>query len=141
MSPIEQARSASRALGMGAITVGMLGALSVHQRLLDPAERPVRFQSWMRGWAEALLRVFGVEASVQGILPPSAAGARLVVSNHRSPLDILLLLRSFGGVVLSRADLQHWPVLGVAARRAETIFVDRADAISGVLAVRALRDR
>jgi 1-acyl-sn-glycerol-3-phosphate acyltransferase len=141
MKPIEQARSASRALGMGAITLGMLGTLSLYQRLRDPSERPARFQTWMRGWADALLQVFGVESSIHGVLPPSAAGARLVVSNHRSPLDILLLLRTFGGVVLSRADLQHWPVLGIAARRAETIFVDRGDAMSGVLAVRALRDR
>jgi 1-acyl-sn-glycerol-3-phosphate acyltransferase len=103
---VATARSALRAVGMGAVTLGMLG-----------------------------------EASQHGTLPPSAAGARLVVSNHRSPIDILLLLRLFGGVVLSRADLAKWPVLGLAARRAETIFVDRTDTMSGVLAVRALRDR
>lgn len=71
----------------------------------------------------------------------AAKSARLVVSNHRSPLDILLLLERFGGVVLSRADLANWPILGPAARKAETIFVDREDTLSGVLAVRALRDR
>jgi 1-acyl-sn-glycerol-3-phosphate acyltransferase len=100
------------------------------------------FERWMQNWAQLLLHVFGVRAVVSGSLQPSAAGrARLIVANHRSPIDILLLLRQCGGVVLSRADLATWPVLGPAARKAETIFVDRDDTVSGVLAIRALRDR
>jgi 1-acyl-sn-glycerol-3-phosphate acyltransferase len=71
----------------------------------------------------------------------TAARARLIVSNHRSPLDIPLLLRRFGGVALSRADLANWPVLGPAARSAETIFVDRTDTMSGVVAARTIRER
>jgi 1-acyl-sn-glycerol-3-phosphate acyltransferase len=140
-TPTETARGAARALGMGALTLSMLGGVSLHQRLVSAEAQPALFQTWMKAWADHVLRIFGVSWSLHGELPPAAAGARLVVSNHRSPLDILLLLRLFGGVVLSRADLAEWPVLGLAARRAETIFVDRADTLSGVLAVRALRDR
>jgi 1-acyl-sn-glycerol-3-phosphate acyltransferase len=138
---LETARSAARALGMGALTLGMLGGVSLHQRLVPAESQQALFQAWMKTWADRVLRIFGVSWSLHGELPPMAAGARLVVSNHRSPLDILLMLRLFGGVVLSRSDLANWPVLGLAARRAETIFVDRADTVSGVLAVRALRDR
>jgi 1-acyl-sn-glycerol-3-phosphate acyltransferase len=126
---------------MGVFTLGMLGAEALHQRVLRPEQPQQVFQNWMQGWAEGLLRIFGVAWSLHGNLPPPARGARLVVANHRSPIDILLLLRQFGGVVLSRADLAQWPVLGLAARRAETIFVDRSDTVSGVLAVRALRAR
>jgi 1-acyl-sn-glycerol-3-phosphate acyltransferase len=137
----QAARSAARGVSMAAVTLGMLGGVSIHQRLAEPAREHVLFQRWMQAWAQTLLRVFGVAASIHGRLPPSAAGARLVVANHRSPIDILLLLRLFGGVVLSRADLADWPLLGLAARRAETIFVDRQSAMSGVIAVRALRAR
>jgi 1-acyl-sn-glycerol-3-phosphate acyltransferase len=134
------ARSGARALGMGTLTVSMLAGVSVHEWLSAPeAQRPV-FQRWMKVWAHSLLWLFGVRARWHGAAPPTAR-ARLVVSNHRSPLDILLLLQHFGGVVLSRADLANWPILGPAARKAETIFVDRENTLSGVLAVRALRDR
>jgi 1-acyl-sn-glycerol-3-phosphate acyltransferase len=138
---VDAARSGARALGMGALTLGMLGGVSLHQRFTAPAARDAQFQRWMQLWAEGLLRLFGVQSSLHGVQPTAATGARLIVSNHRSPIDILLLLRHFGGVVLSRSDLATWPVLGSAARRAETIFVDRADTMSGVLAIRQLRDR
>jgi 1-acyl-sn-glycerol-3-phosphate acyltransferase len=141
MPTLDVARSGARAVGMGAFTLSMLAGVRVHQHFVtEAAQRPV-FDRWMQRWADGLLDLFGVQARWHGQLPGPACGARLVVSNHRSPLDILLLLSRFGGVVLSRADLAQWPVIGFAAQRAETIFVDRADAVSGVLAIRALRDR
>jgi lyso-ornithine lipid O-acyltransferase len=141
MPNLDAARSGVRALSMGALTLSMLAGVNLHERLSAPEARRRVFQRWMQTWAYSLLRLFGVHAEWHGPLPPTAAGGRLIVSNHRSPLDILLLLQRFGGVVLSRADLAHWPVLGAAARKAETIFVDRENTLSGVLAVRALRDR
>jgi 1-acyl-sn-glycerol-3-phosphate acyltransferase len=104
-------------------------------RLLRTRERLVQH------WAGGLLRVFGVQATVVGPLPPAPRRARLVVANHRSPLDILLMLYHFGGCVLSRADLERWPILGAAAREGGTIFVDRNDARSGVKAIREIRRR
>lgn len=138
---IGTARSGARAAGMGALTLSMLAGVSLHQRLAPPhAQRPV-FERWMHHWSNSLLNLFGVHPSWHGHAGHGPDRARLVISNHRSPLDILLLLSRFGGVVLSRADLARWPVLGPAAQRAETIFVDRDDTLSGVLAVRALRNR
>jgi 1-acyl-sn-glycerol-3-phosphate acyltransferase len=130
---------------MGTLTLSMLAGVSVHERLStgfsrNEARRAI-FQRWMQAWAHSLLWLFGVQHSWYGETTTATNRARLVVSNHRSPLDILLLLQRFGGVMLSRGDLANWPILGPAARRAQTIFVDRADALSGMLAVRALRDR
>lgn len=126
---------------MGALTLSMLGGVMLHQRAVGPARELQVFQQWMQVWADALLHLFGVQFSWHGELATPAQSARLVVSNHRSPIDVLLLLRQFGGIALSRADVANWPVLGPAARRAETIFVDREDTVSGMLAIRALRDR
>jgi 1-acyl-sn-glycerol-3-phosphate acyltransferase len=138
---IAAARSGGRALSMATLTLSMLGGVSLHQRWVEPSRQGEVLQQWMRVWADLLVRLFGIEVSLHGEPPPPATGARLIVSNHRSPIDVLLLLRQFGGVVLSRGDLARWPVLGPAARKVETIFVDRTDAVSGVLAIRALRDR
>lgn len=129
---------------MSGFTLGMLGGVRVRQRVAPEAERYAIYQRWMKRWCQGLLDIFGVHAQVLhtgAAQLPAANGARLVVANHRSPLDILILLRQFGGVVLSRDDLADWPVLGPAARSAETIFVDRKNTISGVVAARAIRDR
>ncbi len=65
----------------------------------------------------------------------------MIVSNHRSPIDIAIVLSIFGGQVLSRGDLSHWPILGTAARKAGTIFVDRNHGASGAHAIRQIRRR
>jgi 1-acyl-sn-glycerol-3-phosphate acyltransferase len=138
---LEAARSGARAAGMAALTLSMLGGVMLHQRAVGPARELQVFQRWMQVWADALLRLFGVQFTLHGELPPPAQNGRLIISNHRSPIDVLILLRCFGGVALSRADLAEWPVVGPAAKRAETIFVDRTNTVSGVLAIRALRER
>ncbi len=76
---------------------------------------------------------------VIGRLPEPPKGPRLVVANHRSPMDIALLLGYCGGHFLSRSDLADWPVLGLAARTVDTIFVDRQNAHSGIAAIKQLR--
>jgi 1-acyl-sn-glycerol-3-phosphate acyltransferase len=129
---------------MSGFTLGMMGGARAHQRFAPEPERYELYQRWMKRWCQGLLEIFGVSPLVlhPEVAQPTAAGmARLVVANHRSPLDILLLLRQFGGVVLSRDDLANWPVLGPAARSAETIFVDRKNTMSGVAAARAMRNR
>lgn len=98
------------------------------------------FERYMRTWTAGLLRMFAVELRIVGQLPPPPSGARMVISNHRSALDIGILLTHFGGSVLSRADLHDWPLLGLAAQKAQTIFVDRESKHSGAQAIRAIRE-
>jgi 1-acyl-sn-glycerol-3-phosphate acyltransferase len=138
---LETARAGARVAAMGSFTLGMLGGVRLHQRLTPAPRRYTVYQGWMKRWAGGLLEIFGVHAVLVDPPPSAANGARLVVANHRSPIDIPLLLKLFGGVVLSRDDLANWPVLGAAARSAETIFVDRKDTMSGVAAARTIRDR
>jgi 1-acyl-sn-glycerol-3-phosphate acyltransferase len=63
----------------------------------------------------------------------------MVVMNHRSSIDIAILLSLFGGRMVSRADLADWPVVGPAARSVGTVFVDRSDSMSGVATIRTMR--
>jgi 1-acyl-sn-glycerol-3-phosphate acyltransferase len=137
-----EARRAARIGGFGALTTAMLPGLVAHERLARRDGRDEVRQRWVGAWADALLRLFGVSVTVRGPLHPSAPGrGRLVVANHRSTADVLVLLRTFGGRMVSRADLAGWPLVGAAARAAGTLFVDRADATSGATAVRTIRSR
>lgn len=103
------------------------------------ARRDVR-DAWVRTWARTLLRVFAVEAVVDGVVPKPGQRGRVVVANHRSAIDIGVLLATFGGTMVSRSDLATWPVIGSAARAAGTVFVDRGNANSRALTVRAMQN-
>jgi 1-acyl-sn-glycerol-3-phosphate acyltransferase len=69
-------------------------------------------------------------------VPPE--GACVYLANHRSYLDIVLLGGLLEASFLSRADVGTWPVIGSAARRLGTLFIERDDARSGASAARAL---
>src|SRR5687768_1425661 len=82
-------RSALRALALAAWTAGMTQAAVGALRFAPVAQRRLRAQRWARAWARGLLEVFGVDARWLGARVGPAAGARLVLANHRSPLDII----------------------------------------------------
>ncbi len=110
---------------------------------VQAAGGPASERRWYLGWqrrrfCRATLERFGVRWTLD---PPASwpCGGRLVVANHRSALDILVLVAGFGGAVLSRADVADWPLFGGLARRAGTVFVERGDRRSGMRAVRAMR--
>jgi 1-acyl-sn-glycerol-3-phosphate acyltransferase len=118
----------------------MLPAFLARAAIASPGERDVLRGRWVGAWCTALLGIFGVRVTMRGPMPAQGRG-HLVVANHRSTADILVLLRAFGGRVVSRKDLASWPLVGLAARMAGTLFVDRDDAASGAAVVRAMRRR
>ncbi len=74
-------------------------------------------------WADRALQILQVDVDVQGAQP--AAGASLVVANHVSWLDILVLQSLLPGVFVAKAEVRRWPLIGTLAQRCSTIFVDR----------------
>jgi lyso-ornithine lipid O-acyltransferase len=131
-------RRAVRAAGFAAVTGAMLPAYAARDALASEHERAALRDRWVRRWSAALLRLFGITIEVYGRIPPAARG-RLVVANHRSTIDIGIALGLFGGHMVSRADLSGWPLVGAAARKVGTVFVDREDAASGATAIRVIR--
>lgn len=140
MSLRREVRRATRIAGFGAITSAMLPVFLAHERVTRPGDRARVREAWVGTWCSALLGLFGLRVLVRGAKPPRGRG-HLVVANHRSTADILLLLRAFGGCMVSRSDLANWPVVGIAARSVGTVFVDRSDVVSGANTVRAIRNR
>lgn len=140
-NPIGLARSATRAAVMGAWTLALMPIAVPHLRTRPPSTHERWRRRWVRTWAAGLLRVFGVELHATGEQPSVSTRGRLIVANHRSPIDIIIMLERFGGTVLSRSDLRGWPVLGAAAYHGGTIFVDRDDERSGMKAIREIRRR
>jgi 1-acyl-sn-glycerol-3-phosphate acyltransferase len=139
MSGPARLRRSVRVAGFGALTAGMLPGMIAHQAIaarVGGSPEAVR-DRWVGAWSGAMLALFGLHVIAEGPLP-TTVGPRLVVSNHRSTADILVLLRTFGGRMVSRADLAAWPLIGFAARSVGTVFVDRSDAASGATALRSM---
>ena len=130
-----------RGAAAAAWTASLLGGVTAHCRLVPEAAREGAFDRWLRVWSRGLLRTGGVELEVLGNAPARSNKARLIVANHRSALDIPILLHLFGGSIVSRGDLANWPLLGAAARSAQTIFVDRESGTSRLGALRAIREQ
>jgi 1-acyl-sn-glycerol-3-phosphate acyltransferase len=67
-------------------------------------------------------RILGVRLEVHGTPAPAPA---FVVSNHLSYLDIVVLAACMETIFVSKAEVDDWPLIGVATRSMDTIFVQR----------------
>ncbi|MEV6525319.1 lysophospholipid acyltransferase family protein [Longispora sp. NPDC051575] len=66
-------------------------------------------------------RIIGVRVDARGVL----GSGELIVPNHVSWLDVLVLLSHTGAAPLSKHEVDGWPLLGRVARSFGTVFVDR----------------
>ena len=85
-----------------------------------------------------LVRLLGVAVQYEG-RPP--VGQCVVVANHRSYVDIPLLMAAVPSVFLSKIEIGGWPLFGTAARLSGTVFVNREDRESRRLALEELGER
>jgi lyso-ornithine lipid O-acyltransferase len=79
------------------------------------------------------LRIHGIEVGPAGPVP---RGPALLVSNHLSYLDPIVLAALVDCVPISKSDLASWPLFGVAARKTGVIFVERSSPQSRMAVIR-----
>ncbi len=105
---------------------------------LSPEQRDLRVQAWASG----MLARLGVTLQVRGA--PPAIGPMLLVANHVSWLDIVVLHAAHHCRFVSKADVGRWPIVGRLATGAGTLYIERSsrrDAMRVVHdMVQALRD-
>ena len=87
-----------------------------------------------RAWARCALRLSGIHVRVEGLDRLPTASAAVVVANHASYADSILLTATlpprFGYAV--KRELATAALLGASLRRLGAVFVERADAAGGV---------
>lgn len=76
-----------------------------------------------RTWTQQALAIMGVRLQV--LCEPPSAGPLLVICNHISWLDILIINASQPCRFISKAEVRRWPVLGTLVERAGTLFIER----------------
>jgi 1-acyl-sn-glycerol-3-phosphate acyltransferase len=72
--------------------------------------------------ASAIVERLGIDVRVEGTPP---AGLHLLVCNHRSYMDIPVLMSVAPGIFLAKREIAGWPLVGALARELGTIFVER----------------
>jgi 1-acyl-sn-glycerol-3-phosphate acyltransferase len=73
-------------------------------------------------WAATFLRLVGVRLVWQGTPRP---GAKLLVANHVSWLDILALDAVVPARFVAKNEVRHWPVFGGFATGSGTLYIQR----------------
>ncbi|HVZ43890.1 MAG TPA: lysophospholipid acyltransferase family protein [Ramlibacter sp.] len=86
---------------------------------LAQAEREARVQAW----AVRMLAIMGIGLELRGT--PPVRGPVLLVANHLSWLDIVVLHASRYCRFVSKADVKRWPVIGTLATGAGTLYIER----------------
>ena len=84
---------------------------------------PEQRSAHVRGWSGELLRILGVGLELRGEVP--AHGPALVVANHVSWLDILVVNAAQPARFVSKSDVKHWPLLGSLITGAGTLYIER----------------
>jgi 1-acyl-sn-glycerol-3-phosphate acyltransferase len=85
-----------------------------------------RARAWLvRGIFRAMLRAFAVRLAVSGAGELASGRGALVVSNHISWLDIVAVNAVRPMRAQAKAEVRSWPVLGLLASTAGTVYVDR----------------
>jgi 1-acyl-sn-glycerol-3-phosphate acyltransferase len=113
------------------VTLRVLAALAVLlSGLLVVAAKPVlrgNTRRAVRRWFACLVRAFGVRVEVHGDARFQATPGRgvLVVSNHVSWLDSLVLDAVQPMAMVAKLDIRSWPLLGRLISAAGSVFIDR----------------
>lgn len=78
-----------------------------------------------RYWHRLACRLIGIRVTVHG--EPDRQRPLMLVSNHASWKDILVLGSIADVVFVAKSDVKSWPVFGLLARLQATIFVRREE--------------
>lgn len=89
-----------------------------------PGFTPDEREACIEDWARGMLTILNVALRVEGRRPE--VGPLLLVANHTSWLDILAVQAARSCRFVAKAEVRRWPLIGVVAAAAGTLFIERA---------------
>ncbi|MDB2461398.1 1-acyl-sn-glycerol-3-phosphate acyltransferase [Gammaproteobacteria bacterium] len=89
----------------------------------------------IRLWFEKILKIIGIKTSIKGKIK---SGNYLIISNHSSWLDIIILGSTFKTTFLSKIEVSHWPVIGKITTAVDMLFINRGAKDAASLAVNGI---
>lgn len=134
-SPSDRRRLLAYPAVAGLLIAGYVGLGLYRIGALWQARHPAIAAPVAARWCRRLWPLLRLRVEVHGT---PATGACVYVANHRSYLDIIVLLGTLGGAFLSRDDVRSWPLVGAVAKEIGCVFVARDDGRDRMRAARTL---
>jgi lyso-ornithine lipid O-acyltransferase len=108
-----------------AVALAMVLSAAVLRYWLLRARGPMGLERralWLQDTCNRVLRSMGIRYEVEGEIPTRG----LVVANHLSYLDIVILSAAMPCFFVAKSEIDGWFYFGKAARAGGTLFVDRS---------------
>ena len=125
-----------RAFAVGFFSLCALVENAIAIPFFAQARRQYARAAWLRRWSRFACRVVGIRVTTRGSMPRSG----LLVCNHLSYLDVIVLSSLRPCVFVAKRDVAAWPLFGWLARAADTIFVDRERRLASADVVDLVRE-
>lgn len=106
--------------GFSHLLVG-LWTIHLHFPRLPEEQREMRVQAW----SLQFLALWDIHLKVLG--QPVVSGPALLVSNHISWLDILVIHAARYCRFVSKSDIRDWPLVGALATHSGTLYIERTN--------------
>lgn len=108
-----------RATALIALTLACLPlqAIGVRLNMAYAATLPGQYHRWA-------LKIMGITCTEHGLEHRSQASG-LILANHTSWLDILIISSLRPVVFIAKSEVETWPMFGLLARLQRTLFVNR----------------
>ena len=119
---VRQALKIGTITGWTAFSYLLWGVGSVFLTPLPRVRQRWRLSSFRR-WARGACRLLGMRRRVEGT--PPFTTPFILVTNHLSYVDVILLASVVPGVFIAKREVRSWPIWGLFASSMRTIFVDR----------------
>jgi 1-acyl-sn-glycerol-3-phosphate acyltransferase len=113
-------RQLMRGLGLIGLLFLGLAVLTFRFPMIDAKAQ----QAWIKRWSIWVARTLGLKVTVQGQIDPSM-GSALIVANHSSWLDIVVINSIQPAAFIAKAEIEKWPVVGLLVARSGTLFIER----------------
>ncbi len=125
-----------RAFAVGFFSLVALAEISVAIPFVARSERLHARTAWLQRWSRFACRVLGIRVTTRSSMPQSG----LLVCNHLSYLDVVVLSSIGPCVFVAKRDVAAWPLFGWLAHAAGTIFVDHERRLASADVVDLVRE-
>lgn len=88
-----------------------------------PRRSELQRNAHVQAWAMEMLAVLGIRLELRG--KPPEVGPVLLVANHISWLDILVMHAARHCRFVAKAEVRHWPLIGRLATGGGTLYIER----------------
>jgi 1-acyl-sn-glycerol-3-phosphate acyltransferase len=122
------------------VALGLALALAILRFWLMRLRGPLTMEQkaqWSQSSSRLVLGALGIRYRIDG-QPPTHG---LVVCNHLSYLDILILSAAMPCFFIAKLEISGWPIFGKAARSNGTIFLDRSSMSSATSVAEQMIER